>query len=153
MRSSGCLPCVPPWRWSAACSSDCMDTLCGGPRKARCTDAMVCFRRDGIWLRCAVCLLAAGAVDVFAAPAAVDMSEAWLGVAMLLGAGVVLLLRRSRLQRELEDAAGRFALLESRYGSASEQSHAALDAMALEIARYRRAVGALRARRQSELVG
>jgi PAS domain S-box-containing protein len=82
-----------------------------------------------------------------------ETSEMWLGVAALLAAIVLLLVRRTRLRRELKDAAGRFALLDSRYSPGSKRRRGALETMALEIGRYRRAVVALRARRRSELIG
>jgi PAS domain S-box-containing protein len=82
----------------------------------------------------------------------VGSAEGWLIGTVLLAACVVLLLRRARFQRELTGAASRFALLESRFRGAAIRGDA-LETMAAETRRYRKAVEALRVRRQQELVG
>lgn len=84
---------------------------------------------------------------------AAQTSEAWLGFVVLLACSLILAVRHARLRRDVADAAGRFALLESRFRIQGRAQGDALQSMALEVARYRTAIEALRARRQVELVG
>jgi PAS domain S-box-containing protein len=94
-------------------------------------------------LCCADSLLSRGA----------ETSEGWLGVVALLACSVILSVRHARLRRDVAEAAGRFALLESRFRIQGRAQGAALHSMTLEVAGYRKAIAALRARRQVELVG
>ncbi len=96
--------------------------------------------------------IAGGAAAATAAPLT-GSAEGWLVVAVLLACSVVMLVRRARLRRDLAAAASQFALLDSRFGDCAEASGDALQSMAVEVTRYRKAVEALRARRQRELVG
>lgn len=79
--------------------------------------------------------------------------ELWLVILVLACACIVLALRRRRLRRELSNAVTCFALLESRYRCPAPARRGALGAMEDEVDGYRRAVSALRERRQRELVG
>jgi PAS domain S-box-containing protein len=89
--------------------------------------------------------------SVFSSPPA--DGELWLVILALVAAGIVLALRRRHLGRELAAAVSRFALLESRYRCPVPARRGALAAMEAEVEGYRRAVAALRERRQRELVG
>jgi PAS domain S-box-containing protein len=82
-----------------------------------------------------------------------EMMEGWLVAAALFAMCVVLLVRRARIGHDLTLAASRFALLDSRFRGGISRSHDALQTIAIEVCRYRKALEALRARRQRELVG
>jgi PAS domain S-box-containing protein len=108
--------------------------------------------RARTWLRLAFAPAAAWCVDSRAASIATGSAEGWLIAAILLAGFVVLLLRGAVLRRQLTAAAGRFALLESRFRDQTPVRDP-LESMSIEVNRYRKAVEALRARRQQELVG
>lgn len=87
------------------------------------------------------------------APFLGESTVSWIAV-VLLGAGcVVLTLRAAQMRRRAAAIADRFVLLDPNLGTRAEAPSDALETMAHELARYRRAITALRERRQRELIG
>jgi PAS domain S-box-containing protein len=82
-----------------------------------------------------------------------ESAGGWLVAVVFAAACLVLLLRRAQLRRRATLTARSFTLLDARLGNDVPRADDPLESMSAEIARYRKAMEALRARRKVVLVG
>ena len=79
--------------------------------------------------------------------------DRWLMAVVLAAGCLILLLRRAQLRRRAALGARSFTLLDSQLSPRADALGDALGSISIEIGRYRKAIEALRARRQVELIG